>query len=89
MSLHSLKGEFPHIISTTGIMTDLSQFKFLDYRKNKSKCGKWNHNVGESSNRRSARKPYFYYRLAPETPLPALFDESSYDSLHNYETGNF
>lgn len=62
-------------------------FELLDHHhKNRSKHGKWNHNDGETSNRRSAAKP-FYYKLAPETPLPASLDESSYDSFHNLETG--
>jgi hypothetical protein len=36
---------------------------------------------------------YTIYKLAPESPLmkhhDVLHDDSSYDSFHNYETGEF
>lgn len=63
----------------------LIHFVFLDYRSNMIKCEKFSH-IGEPPSPRLAPRTCFYYRLAPET-LPASFDESSYDSLHNYETG--
>jgi hypothetical protein len=54
------------------------------------KSGKWNGNVGETSSR---RMEYTIYKLAPESPLmkhhDVLHDDSSYDSFHNYETGEF
>lgn len=62
----------------------LTHREFLDH---KCKNGKWNHHVGET--RRSAIKPYFV-KLAPESPpgkTNVICDESSYDSFHNYETG--
>lgn len=60
-----------------------------DHQK-QQKNGKWNGNVGESSNR-SRGMEYTIYKLAPESPLmkhhDILHDDSSYDSFHNYETG--
>lgn len=49
--------------------------------------GKWNQKDGESSHR---YKPYLV-KLAPESPLlkssDVFHDDNSYDSFHNYETG--
>lgn len=69
--------------------TRLTHREFSDRQKQQKQNGKWNNNVGESSNR-PKYSPY-YVKLAPESPLrksyDILHDESSYDSFHNYETG--
>lgn len=60
-----------------------------DLQKLQKQNGKWNTNVGETSNR--PKDLSYYVKLAPESPLrkstDVLNDESSYDSFHNYETG--
>lgn len=61
-----------------------------DVQKQKKQNGKWNNNVGEPSTNR--RLPMWnVFELAPESPLRKSLevphDESSYDSFHNYETG--
>lgn len=67
---------------------NLHSREILDVQK-QQKSGKWNGN-GEPSNRRTE---YTVYKLAPESPLmkhhEVHHDESSYDSFHNYETGEF
>ena len=61
---------------------NLHSREFLDVQK-LQKSGKWNGN-GEPSD-------FTVYKLAPESPLmkghEVHHDESSYDSFHNYETG--
>lgn len=56
-------------------------------QKHQKQNGKWNNNVGESSKGLQS----YYIKLAPESPRDRIsdvqHDESSYDSFHNYETG--
>lgn len=63
--------------------------EFSERQKHQKQNGKWTNNVGESSERRTDAR--YFVQLAPESPLrkssDVLYDDSSYDSFHNYETG--